>query len=134
MLEAFLDVAIEAFQRSMDKKRVLGNDILYNSFKKALFYTGGNINKAQITFLMYGRMVDMGVGNGVSWSNQKYARSYWGKRTKDRTGRKRKPWYSKTKTHQAIRLREILAEQYGIGLLAEVENALAQTIILNHIL
>ena len=133
MLEAFLDIAIESFQESLDKKKVLGNDILYNSFKKALFYTGGNISKAQLTFLAYGRMVDMGVGKGVTWSTQKYARSYWAKRTKDRPARKRKPWYSKTKSHQVIRLREILAEQYGIGLLAEVENAISQSVILNHL-
>ncbi len=144
VLENFLDIAIDRFHYSLQKNKVgfekrgrhggVRAGELWNSFKKALFYTGGNIDKAQITFAAYGRMVDMGVGKGVNYNQQAYSQSSDGKRSRDRTGRRKKPWYSKTKTHELIRLREILAKEYQINLLVEVESALNQSITVNYIL
>jgi hypothetical protein len=62
----------------------------------------GDINKIVFSYNYYGRMVDMGVGRGVTYENA----------GKD-SGRKRKPWYDKAWYHSIMVLTEKQAELYG---------------------
>ncbi|MGB4776631.1 MAG: hypothetical protein WBP45_15745 [Daejeonella sp.] len=137
MLESFLDIMIDRFRKSMDKQRIIGSDRLYNSFKKALFYTGGNMDKASVSFSKYGRMVDMGVGKGMPIGARRDLGDSVFLKKRERSGRlksmARKPklWYSRVKTSETMRLREILFKEYRIGLIHEVEKGLTDNIKIN---
>lgn len=65
-------------------------------------------SRVVLEFLLYGRFVDMGVGRGVSHTDRLVSR----KLREGPTSRQARRWYSKTKTHQIIRLREILAQRH----------------------
>ena len=118
--EKFIDVAVVAFKESMDKHMIIGNDRLYNSFKKALFYTGNNVLKASLSFYQYGRFVDMGVGKGMPIGGRQKTgdESFFKKRNEfgqlHQLTRKPKLWYSKTKTRQTKRLREVFTKYYQV--------------------
>jgi len=136
MIDGFMDIMIERFEKSMQKKRV-GNSktakgLLIRSFRKALFYTGNDVPKASLTFLAYGRMVDAGFGRGSNANDRAYLRQ--ARRHTGETPRRRKAWYSKTKASQLHRFRELMVKQYGEALVTEAEHQLTQQITLNNIL
>lgn len=121
MVDQFLDIMIVRFLDSIGMQNVgtskNATGDLVRSFKKALFYSGGDVQKASLTFLQCGRFVDMGVGRG----------SHKAKRA-------RKPWYAKTKTAQIKRFREILSREYNKHLIIEIEKQLTQSVTLNNVL
>ena len=137
MLSQFQDILIDRFIKSIKKKKV-GNSKyakgrLVASFKKAMFYSGNDIQRASVSFLAFGRMVDGGWGKGSSATDRQYIRSTT-RQTGEKQTRKRKAWYSKTKTGQIIKFRELMVKQYGAELVHEAEQQLTQTMTLNNIL
>lgn len=74
-----------------------------------------------IEFLQYGRYLDMGVGRGTTHTDRVVGRIL---REGSGEGRPRKAWYSKRKSYEVKRLREILAEQHVRVPLDMIENAL----------
>jgi len=137
MLSQFLDIMIEKFQKAMDKAGILGNDIAYNSFKKALFYSGGNIDVASINFIKYIRMVDMGVGKGMPIGSRRDLGDSKFLSKRERNGqlknlkRKPKPWKGKTQSSQVMKLREIMSRDYRIAIVQEFEKSLNENININ---
>lgn len=82
-------------------------------------------SSVQISFPLYGRFVDMGVGNGVDYALSRYAR----KRANGETlKRKPKRWYSKRKAYETHRLRELMVRHYVNLPVDLLENALSTTI------
>jgi len=137
MLSQFLDIMIEKFQKAMDKAGILGNDIAYNSFKKALFYSGGNIDVASVNFIKYIRMVDMGVGKGMPIGSRRDLGDSKFLSKRERNGqlknlkRKPKPWKGKTQSSQVMKLREIMSRDYRIAIVQEFEKSLNENININ---
>lgn len=138
LVEAWSRITVERFQAQIDKK-VYGRK--RSSRKRSLVRSGrlrsdwrsrlyldrqaGGVKGLQLSFLLYGRFVDMGVGKGTSYALSKYQ----GNR-KNGEPRTRKParWYSKEKTHQIHRLRELMARYYVNIVPQALENYLTDSV------
>jgi hypothetical protein len=88
---------------------------------------GGGQDRVTLKFLLYGRFLDMGVGRGASHTDKIVARQL----KHGRTGRTRKPWYSKRKAYEIKRLSEILAQRSLHVPLDLIENALNIAVKIN---
>lgn len=117
-VEGWAHYAIVEFQKSLDKKKVGVTRQLYNSFKKQLTGSGGDVKAVMLKFLMYGRFRDMGVGRGMkayeratNKANLIAAKRYGADVPYSRRMPKR--WYSKTKWAETLRLGELLARDMG---------------------
>jgi|SRR5690606_4187884 len=111
-------IAIERLQAALDKKKIGVTRELFNSFKRELEAAGGDVEAVIIKFLMYGRFVDMGVGNGIKAYERKTnkanlvgARAYGA--DVSYVARQPKRWYSKTKAAETWRLQELLIQDLG---------------------
>lgn len=135
VINGWAEVVIDRFHEAMDKYDIGKLDgPLWSSFAYELKLAGGNVDEVVFKFLKYGRFVDMGVGRGVPMGGRgtaAFAKSRNEKGQLHRYGRKRKPWYSKTKTREIGILRTILVRDYGINTLAELESAFNYTEIIN---
>ncbi|OIN59830.1 hypothetical protein [Arsenicibacter rosenii] len=90
--------------------------------------TAGNGGGAvQLSFPLYGRFVDMGVGRGVDYQLAKYARR---KANGEELNRQPRRWYSKRKAFETHRLRELAARYYVTVPVDVIENALSTSITL----
>lgn len=87
----------------------------------------GSVDRVMIQFLQYGRYVDMGVGRGVSDTDRKVTRLL----REGSPGRRRKPWYSKRKSYEIKRLREVLAKMHVTIPVDAIENALSFSVNLS---
>jgi hypothetical protein len=130
------EIVLERFMAGLDKYKV-GTQFgeLYNSFKKELEKSNGDVAAVIFKFLKYGRFVDMGVGKGVSLGKRTINRQfevykdYRGK-TVGRLARKRKPWYSKTFYREVAILSKLFQEHIGDNVMRPIESALSGTITL----
>src|SRR5690606_12191359 len=111
-------IAIERLQAALEKKKIGVTGELFNSFKRELENAGGDVGAVIIKFLMYGRFVDMGVGNGLKAYERKTnkanlvgARAYGANVSYN--SRQPKRWYSKTKAAETWRLQELLIRDLG---------------------
>lgn len=133
--EQFLRIAVERFQRSQEKKiysvrtkgkrKLTRTRYLNKNFQTSVSMLGGK-DRLQITFPLYGRFVDMGVGRGTNVNLVKLSKRYRAHRRD--TKRQPRRWYSKTKASQEKALAQILSKRYGVGLVNLAENLLSQTI------
>ncbi|GGH28224.1 hypothetical protein FAZ19_19660 [Sphingobacterium alkalisoli] len=110
--------AVERFQEQLNKKKIGVTGALFRSFTRMLEMNGGDVGAVMIKFAMYGRFIDMGVGNGVKAYERKTnrantvgARAYGA--NVSYVSRAPKKWYSKTKTAESLRLQEILMRDLG---------------------
>lgn len=110
--------AIQALQEELDKKKIRITGALFNSFKKELRASQGNVQEVLIKFAMYGRFRDMGVGRGLKAYERRTnkmnligAKRYGA--NVDYIGRQPKRWYPKRKMREIHRLSEILADEMG---------------------
>jgi len=159
LVAAWSDITIERFQKQMDQK-VYGRRSSFikgseQRDKKGRFLAGsgqlrslvrtgklrsdwrkriyldrenGGVKGMQLSFLLYGRFDDMGVGKGTTYALSKYQRV----RKNMETGtRKPSRWYSKEKTYQMHRLRELLAKYYVNISIASLENYLTDAVTLH---
>jgi hypothetical protein len=135
--EEWAEIVLERFQEAMERYRVAGQtQDLFNSFKKQLTKSGGDVDAVIFKFLKYGRFVDMGVGKGVSLGKRTINRQmevykdYRGKKV-NQLKRKRKPFYSKTFYREVAILAKIYREQIGDKTIQTLESALSGQITLN---
>jgi len=117
-VEGWAHYAIVAFQEALDKKKIGVTRQLYNSFKRQLQGSGGDVQAVILKFFMYGRFRDMGVGRGMkayerasNKANLIAAKRYGADVPHSR--RQPKRWYSKTRWAQQLRLGELLARDMG---------------------
>ena len=109
---------INAFQRQLKKKKIGVSGALFRSFIHQLEARGGDVDAVMISFAMYGRFRDMGVGRGLKAYERKTnkANLIGAKRygaDVSYVGRQPKRWYPKLKTAESIRLQELLIERLG---------------------
>lgn len=111
-------IAIERFQQSLKKKKIGVTGELFDSFKRQLLLTGGDVGAVIIKFLLYGRFRDMGVGNGVKAYERKtnkanlIAAKRYGADV-SYTSRQPKRWYNKIRIAQTYKLQELLISEMG---------------------
>lgn len=136
LLSAWTDITIDRFGEQLDKhlysrkwrggrdrKRAGRTRELRNNWRqtKTLAGAGSGINRINISFLLYGRFLDMGVGRGSGYHLTKYRAN---KRNGEKNTRKPVRWYSKRKAAETHKLRELLARYYVEVPIALLENAL----------
>jgi len=91
------------WRMNIAKYKIGDTQNLINSFKHHInFHSNGDVGSIDLSFLMYGRFVDMGVGK----------ETFVGNTGNTMTKRKRKVWYSKTIYSEIKRLTELMADAY----------------------
>jgi hypothetical protein len=90
------------------------------SIRHELKRHNGNIDEVLLKFAAHGRFVDMRVGRGAPMGSAPKSRlkAY---------GRRKKMWYSKTKTREVAILRELLISQYQVQTVHTIEDGLTFT-------
>ncbi|GAA4341654.1 hypothetical protein GCM10023149_54120 [Mucilaginibacter gynuensis] len=125
-VKGWAEVTIDRFHEALEKYGIGKIDgPLMRSLTYQLVQANGDVERVILKFKQYGRFIDMRVGRGMPISK---------KGTSDRGvryGRRKKPWYSKTKTREVAILREVLVRDYGVNTLANIESAFAGTQIIN---
>ena len=113
-------------------KKHTGN--LYRSIRVfAVCNADGTLDRMEITYLNYGKYVDMGVGKGYPTGSRKERADFLLKRNekgplREQPGRKPLPWYSKTTYRQTKQLGEFLSKEYGTTMIAIVNEGLPNII------
>jgi len=115
-LQKWAEITIEKWQFSVLKHKLTDTGNLLNSFVCSISEDAKN-NTALISFAFqyYLRMLDMGVGKGVTREDVKYAGSTEGRDSKYKTGRRKYPVYSKILYVEIMRLGELLTNQYAVA-------------------
>ncbi len=102
--ERWAAITIERWEQKITQLRIGYDNQLIRSFTHhVVMDSGGNPSLISFAMNFYGRMIDMGVGKGVSLS------SVGSKLTK----RKPKKWYSPQLARELYRLAQLLATAYG---------------------
>ena len=113
--EKWLSMTIDSLHQALDQYNIGKLDgRLWKSIMGEVIHSGQDVEKIVIKFAQYGRFVDMGAGRGVKKGN-----------------RKRKPWFSKTKTREVARLRELLINGMKIKAIAEIESGMKSDLQIN---
>lgn len=121
-------IAIERFQRSLQQKVYAESPRDSKAKRRRQSYASrrtmrllrdwrsrlygdknGGLLGTQLSFLLYGRFVDMGVGNGIDAAEAKWKRT---RKNGEPVRRRAKRWYPNTLGHETHRLRELLAQHY----------------------
>lgn len=102
ILEQWAKVTIEIWIDKIQELNINDTESLSQSFEQhVLANSNGDSSRIEFMYNYYGRMVDMGVGQGVK------------KEEVMTSGRNPKPWYSSTFLLEVRKLANILADQYG---------------------
>lgn len=96
--------------------------------RKQVIGTASGRLQLQLSYALYGKFVDMGVGRGMGQGVRKgddgYDRIRNTRGQLKRRERKAKKWYSKEMAHQTKRLSELMSELHGTLLISAVQEAL----------
>jgi hypothetical protein len=125
IVNEWASITIEEWQKKLKKFGVGVSGKLAASFQKSIYKNGDSVSAVELRFQYYGRYVDMGVSRSRPIGNPiletvNERRGRLGLNIK--AGPKR--WYSKTKTHEVYRLRELLAKYYKIETVGVMESGL----------
>lgn len=100
---AWAKMMVTIWQDKIAVLKVRDTGELFGSFMtEVVSQSNGDIDKIVYSYNYYGRMVDMGVGRGVTMEDSGSG-----------SGRKKKPWYNKSWYHSVKLLTEKRAELYG---------------------
>ncbi|SHL88083.1 hypothetical protein [Hymenobacter psychrotolerans] len=136
LAEQWLDITVTNFIENMRKLRIKNTGALMASFKKQVIGSASGRLQLQLSYALYGKFVDMGVGRGmgagVRRGDDGYERIRNTRGQLKRRQRKAKPWYPKAIGYQTKRLAELMSELHGTLLISAVSDALpAQDVTLN---
>lgn len=107
-VEAWADIVIKEWVKKADALGIKGTGALLASFYNTVITAAaGDPRKVIFAFAWYGKMVDYGIGNGVSLLDRDMMIS--GGMTK----RRPKPWFTDTFYKQVETLRHLLEEKYA---------------------
>lgn len=119
-VEGWLDITIDKLHQALDNYDIGQLDgQLWRSIMGEVISSGQEPDRIIIKFLQYGRFRDMRVGKGNKISDAK------------NSARKKAPWFSKTKTREISRLRELLAFNLVNRTIQEIEEAFKNGIEIN---
>ncbi|UOQ99915.1 hypothetical protein MUN81_10530 [Hymenobacter sp. 5317J-9] len=125
----WLDITVERFVANMRRLQIENTGHLLASFKKNVIgEAGADRLRIQLSYALYGKFVDMGVGRGhgagIRKGDDGYDRLRNSRGQLRRLARKARPWYSKEVAHQTKRLSELMLDLYGQVLVAKTVDAL----------
>lgn len=138
LVNAWANITIERFQAQIDQKvygrrrsgrqrSLVRTYKLRSDWRRRLYLDtrNGGIKGIQLSFLLYGRFVDMGVGKGKD-----FALSRWQRKRRNGEASTRMParWYSREKGYQVHRLRELLSRYYVNITLSSLEQTLTDSV------
>ncbi len=110
--DKWLSMTIDSFHRALDKYSIGEPDgRLWKSIMGQVIHSGQDVEQIIIKFMQYGRFVDRGSGR-----NSKKTGAHYGRITK--------PWFSKVKTHEVNRLRELIISKLNNQVIHETETGL----------
>ncbi len=122
--EQWLAIFEEKLKKAIAKREIGVTGTLAASFIKTIIYrSNGDPDRLQISFLMYGRFVDMGVGRGsrIGERHQQNLEKRAGLRA---IARYPKKWYSKTVPRQVAVFNNILKDMYGVQMIHSFESSI----------
>jgi hypothetical protein len=124
----WLDFTIESFVENMRKLRIQNTGALMASFKKQVIGSASGRLQLQLSYALYGKFIELGVGRGMGQGVKKGDDGY--ERIRNTRGqlkrhqRKARKWYSRELGYQTKRLAELMSELHGTLLLSAVSEAL----------
>lgn len=116
VIDAWSRIFVVKLQEELKKKKLVDTGALLRSIKKQLLQSSDGVYGVMVRFHMYGRFVDMGVGNGLAAHERKgnkpnmEAVKRYGANL-DYVSRKPRRWLNKRKMAEIYRLREILQSE-----------------------
>ncbi|WP_201979398.1 hypothetical protein [Hymenobacter rubidus] len=125
----WLDITVERFVANLRRLKIEHTGALLASFRKEVIGAAeGDQLRLRLSYALYGKFVDMGVGRGhgagIRKGDDGYDRLRNSRGKLRRLQRKARPWYSKEVAHQTKRLSELMLELYGQVLVAKTVEAL----------
>lgn len=124
----WLDFTVSNFIDNVRRLRIQDTGALMASFRKQVVGSAEGQLQLRLSYALYGKFVDMGVGRGygagVRRSDDGYDRLRNGRGQLRRKKRKARKWYAKELAHQTKRLAELMSELHGTILIATVAEAL----------
>ncbi len=129
----WLDITISRFIENMRKLRVQDTGTLLASFQKQVVGSAEGRLQLRLSYALYGKFVDMGVGRGmgagIRKSNDGYDRIRNTRGQLRRHTRRPRNWYSREMSYQTKRLSELMLDLYGDVLIAQATDIPGQTSI-----
>ena len=127
LAQQWLTITVERFAANIRKLGIGSTGALLASFRTEVIAAAGSDRlRLRLSYALYGKFVDMGVGRGMAAGQRKGSDAY--ARVRNTRGRLRrhtrraKTWYSKEVAHQTHRLSELLLELYGNVALAQTQD------------
>lgn len=127
LAQQWLTITVERFAANIRKLRIGSTGALLASFKKEVIGDAGSDRlRLRLSYALYGKFVDMGVGRGMAAGQRKGSDGY--ERVRNSRGqlrrhqRRAKRWYSTEMAHQTHRLSELLLDLYGQVALAKTSD------------
>lgn len=113
----WLDITITDFIDNMRKLRISDTGTLMASFKQQVVASAEGRLQLTLSYALYGKFVDMGVGRGMGAGVKKaddgYDRIRKTRGQLRRHTRKPRNWYSREMSYQTKRLSELMLDLYG---------------------
>lgn len=110
IMSAFIDIMILKWNREIRKMNIGKEGDLSASFTKSV-KSGADQIHGRSRFNFYGRMVDMGVGKGITLQEQKSGIAATRSRVGGSLKRKPKPWYSNVWLYERNRIGEVYRDE-----------------------
>lgn len=124
----WLDISIERFVANMRKLNINDTGTLLDSFKKQVVGSAEGRLQMQLSYALYGKFVDMGVGRGMGQGVRRgddgYDRIRQSRGRLKRYNRKKRNWYSREMGYQMKRLSELMSDLHGTLLISATSDAL----------
>jgi hypothetical protein len=132
----WLDFTIESFVENMRQLRIQDTGTLMASFKKQVIGSAEGRLQLQLSYALYGKFIDMGVGRGMGQGVRRgddgYDRIRNSRGRLRRKERKARKWYGREMAYQTKRLAELMSELHGTILISAASDALpAETVSIN---
>lgn len=133
---AWLDITVERFVANMKQLKIQNTGALMASFKKQVIGgSEGDPLKLRLSYALYGKFIDMGVGRGhgagITKGDDGYNRLRNSRGKLRRQKRKACAWYSKEVAFQTKRLSELMLDLYGQLFVTRATDALPGEVAIN---
>ena len=131
--QKWLDITITRFIENMRKLRINDTGALLASFQKQVVGSAEGRLQLRLSYALYGKFVDMGVGRGmgagVTKKDDGYDRIRKNRGQLRRHTRKPRNWYSREMGYQTKRLSELMLDLYGQVLITTATDVAGETTI-----
>jgi hypothetical protein len=129
----WLDITISRFIDNMRKLRIQDTGTLMASFQKQVVGSAEGRLQLRLSYALYGKFVDMGVGRGMAAGVRKgddgYDRVRRNRGQLRRHTRKPRDWYGREISYQTKRLSELMLDLYGTVLITTATDVAGTTTI-----